>query len=566
MGTRARLWLPCALMLGACSGNIEQASSDRIGVAAQGGAGGQSSAASGGAGGASGAPSPPGGIPGAPGVIGLGANGITRLSRAEYRSTVQDLLGVDLGSDVELLPADSFTPFDNDYTLQAPSKALVEGLDALSKRAVASVLAAPALRSALVGCTPAGPDDAVCLADFIERFGRRALRRPLDDAEALAYQGFLPFAVASNDFYTAAGMVVRALLQDMEFIYRVELGEPIPGQPGAYWLSDFETASRLSYFLWGQNPDDELLDLAAAGQLSSDEGVRAAAERMLADERGLRRIERFHALWMGYDTLPHAPELNAAMRQETDALVRRVVFDEQRPWLDLFSATETWANDALAEIYGLTVPPGGEFAWVGYPAPDRRGILSHGSLLSNGVRGTDTSPTRRGKFVSERLACTPIPPPPDDVNADEPPADTSGANCKLDRYVAHRAEPRCAGCHGLMDGIGFGLERYDARGGYRESDDGKPECAIDGMGQLQSGGAFSGPAELASLLAGSGELTSCLIERLYQLGVGRNPGPQDAALLDALATRGGGPVLQLRQLVLDLVSSEGFRIRTIDER
>ena len=176
---------------------------------------------------------------------------------------------------------------------------------------------------------------------------------------------------------------------------------------------------------------------------------------------------------------------------------------------------------------------------------DRRGILSHGSLLSNGVRGSDTSPTRRGKFVSERLACTPIPPPPDDVNADEPPPDVSGQNCKADRYEAHRTQARCAGCHALMDGIGFGLENYDARGAYREHDDGKPECAIEGRGELQGVGAFSGPAELAALLAGSGELTSCLIQRLYQLGVGRDPLPQDMPLLDALATRGGGPGLQL---------------------
>jgi hypothetical protein len=116
-----------------------------------------------------------------------------------------------------------------------------------------------------------------------------------------------------------------------------------------------------------------------------------------------------------------------------------------------------------------------------------------------------------------------------------------------------------------MDGIGFGLENYDARGAFRETDDGKPECTIEGDGQLQ-GGAFTGPAELSELLAGSGELTRCLIERLYQSGVGRNPGPQDSALLEALATHGGGPELQLRKLVLEWVSSEGFRIRTIDER
>src|SRR5687768_1260616 len=152
MGTRARLWLPCVLMLGACSGTIEQASGDRGLADAPGGAGGQASAVAGGAGGVSGAQPPPGGIPGAPGVIGLGASGITRLSRAAYRGSVPSLPGFDLGSDVELLRADSITPFDNGYTLQAPSKALVEGLKPLRKRAVASVITEPALRSTLVGC------------------------------------------------------------------------------------------------------------------------------------------------------------------------------------------------------------------------------------------------------------------------------------------------------------------------------------------------------------------------------------------------------------------------------
>jgi hypothetical protein len=499
-------------------------------------------------------------------VLGVGANGITRLSRAEYRSTVQDLLGVDLGSDVELLPADSFTPFDNDYTLQTPSKALVDGLKALADRGVAAALADPALRSALVGCTPAGPDDAACLGEFIRRFGRRALRRPLDDAEVQTYQAFQSFAVASGDFHTAVSMVARAMLQDMEFIYRVELGDPIAGQPSVFRLRDFETASRLSYFLWGQNPDDALLDRAAAGELRTDAGVRAAAERLLDDERGRRRVERFHALWMGYDTLPHLPELNTAMRQETDALVRRVIYQDQRPWLDLFTSAETWVDRSLAELYDLPAPAGSGFAWVSYGTPDRRGLLAHGSLLSNGVRGTDTSPTRRGKFVTERLACTPVPPPPDDVNADEPPPAVSGENCKADRYEAHRSVQRCAGCHVLMDGIGFGLENYDARGAYRQADDDNPQCMIEGTGELQGRGTFSGPAELASLLVQSGDLASCLVERLHQLAVGRPVLPEDQPLLDALAMRGGGPALQMRQLMLDWVSSEGFRIRTVDER
>jgi Protein of unknown function (DUF1588)/Protein of unknown function (DUF1585)/Protein of unknown function (DUF1592) len=271
---------------------------------------------------------------------------------------------------------------------------------------------------------------------------------------------------------------------------------------------------------------------------------------------------------MGYDTLPHAPELNAAFRQESDALVRRVIFQDQRPWLELFSATETWANPALAALYGLGSAggTGTDFRWVAYPNADRRGILSHGSLLSNGATGTDTSPTRRGKFIQERLACTPIPPPPPDVKADQPPPAIGGKNCKLDRYADHRKESRCAGCHVLMDGVGFGLENYDRQGAFRTHDDGKPECTIDGKGELAGVGAFTGPAQLASQLVQSGKLTDCLIRRIYQLGVGREPrAADDAPMLDALAQHSGGANLQLRQLVLDWVSSAGFRSRIVDE-
>ena len=565
-GSHSR-WVAFALLAcAACDGSIS-AGGDTPGNVVLPGSGVAPPNAGMGASAAGSAAGAPGSAVGPGGALGVGANGITRLSRAEYRATVRGLLGVDIGADVELLPADSFTPFDNDYTLQVPSKALVDGLKAIAERVVSQVLADPALRAKLVLCTPSGPADAACLRDFVRRFGRRALRRPLSDLEVEAYLRFQSFAVASNDFYVAVSMVTRALLQDLELVYRVEVGEPLAGQPGAFQLDEWETASRLAFLLWGEAPDDALLDQAQAGALRADEGVRAAAERMLADERGVRRIQRFHALWLGYDTLPHAPELNAAMRQETDALVQRVIFEQQQPWLGLFNASETWANAALGKVYGFPNAPASGFAWVPYPGPERRGLLSHGSLLSNGTAGTDTSPTRRGKFIQERLACTPIPPPPEDVDADQPPPAKSPDDCKIDRYAAHRNEARCAGCHQLMDGVGFGLENYDQRGAYRTTDTGKPQCRIEGQGELPGAGTFSGPAQLAGLLADNGQLTRCLVQRLYQLGVGREPLPaQDAPQLEALAQRGAGPSLQLKQLVLDWVASPGFRVRIVDER
>lgn len=509
-------------------------------------------------------PTPPAAPGEAPATLARGATGVARLSREEYAATVKAVLGVDLGSDVELLPADSFTPFDNDYTLQVPSRTLVEGLKAVAERAVAKALADPATRAAWVGCMPARVDDAGCLGDFIRRFGRRALRRPLSDAEVQGYLAFLEFARSSNDFFTAVSMVGRAMLQDLEFVYRVEIGQPVANRPGVFVLGDFELASRLSYFLWGRNPDDELLDQAAAGGLRTAEGLRAAAERLLADERGMRRIERFHALWWGYARLPHSPELNTAMRRETDALVRRVVFEEGRPWLDLFTSNETYLDATLSQAYGLPAPEEPGFQWVTYPEGVRRGILSHGALLSNGVRGEDTSPTLRGKFIQERMLCTPIPPPPDGVVADQPPPATDGNNCKYDRYAAHRTAASCSGCHQLMDGIGFGLENYDPVGAFRSHDVGRPECTIEGTGNLPGVGSFRGPVELADRLIESGKLPGCVVQRLYQLGLGRAPRGEDTPMLDALSERFEASGYRLRALVLDWVSSDSFRERIVD--
>ncbi|HEX2880335.1 MAG TPA: DUF1595 domain-containing protein, partial [Polyangiaceae bacterium] len=152
--------------------------------------------------------------------LGRGATGVTRLSRAEYAATVQALLGLAVGADIELLPPDSFSPFDNAYSLQTPSKALVDGLAAIAKRLTERVLADVTLTNTLIGCVPTGAADAACFNQFLTRFGRSVLRRPLSDAELSEYAAFLPFAETSGDFNTAVGMAIRALLQDLEFVYR----------------------------------------------------------------------------------------------------------------------------------------------------------------------------------------------------------------------------------------------------------------------------------------------------------------------------------------------------------
>jgi hypothetical protein len=494
-------------------------------------------------------------------AAGLGPTGVRRLTRAEYRATIHDLTGIDPGADVEFLPQDAVTPFDNDYTTQEPSRALVEGVKAIADRAADTVVADAMIRDRVVGCTPSGPDDVACLESFVRSFGRRAVRRPLGDDEVAALLELSRFAVDEGDFYVAVRLVLRALLQDMELVYRIEIGEPAEG--GVLRLGPYELASRMSYFLWGSTPDDRLLDAAAAGDLSDAAGVRAVASEMLADPRAAERVERFHALWLGYDSLRHAASLATSMRAETDALVRRVVIEERGSWLDLFRADETFVDDTMAEIYGLPLP--GTPSWVSWGETGRRGILSQAAFLSGGAKFGDTSPVLRGILVRERLLCQDIPPPPPTVNVDEPPAEMDPADCKEDRYAMHRSGG-CASCHSLIDPIGFGLEQYDATGRFRTHDEGREDCVISGQGELVDLGAtFNGPAELADTLVEADLLDACAVSHLFQFTAGRTQREADVRLVSSLGERFTGGGHDLAALLLDVVSSEAFRHRVVDE-
>jgi hypothetical protein len=465
------------------------------------------------------------------------------------------------------LPTDSFTPFDNSPSYQSPSAALIQGLGVVAEAAAAKALATAELRASTVGCTPASAGDEACFRSFVSSLGRRAMRRPLSEAEVTGFvQRFLPFAQQSNDFYVAAGLAIRTLLQTMEFVYRTEIGSPVQGQADLVALTDWELGARLSYLLWGETPDNALLGAIEQGTLSTAGGLRTEALRLLGDPRGIARVQRFHAMWLNYERLPHSAALSAAFRTETDALVRRVVFDNGAAWSQLFTSTDSYINEELAQLYSMPAPQGGGFAWTPYPDATRRGLLSQGSLLSNGAKGADTSPTRRGKFILEQLLCSPVPPPPPGIDTDEPPAAVGGTNCKTERYREHSVNPDCAGCHSIMDPVGFGLENFDLSGRFRATEDGKPECAISGQGQLPGAGAFTGPAELSQLLTTSDKLGQCLAQRLYEFAVQRPslPGAPDAAPIQSLAAHLTSAQLSLREAMLAWLDSGAFRYRRIE--
>jgi hypothetical protein len=504
----------------------------------------------------------------------VGANGARRLSAVEYRLTVLDLLGVDVTDAALVLPTDERTPFDNELAKQTASQALIDGVEVLASEIAGEVVASPELRAAVVPCEPSGPADEACFRAFVTTFGRRALRRTVSDEEVDAFASrFMPHAATENDFWIAVDSALRAFLQHPEFLYRIEIGEPVPGMDGLYRLTDFQVATRLSYFLWGSGPPDWLLDAAEARELT-DGGradparLREAAATMLADERALARIARFHAMWLSYESLPHAAPIAAGMELETTSLLQRVLLDERRAWIDLLRADQTFLTPELAAHYGLPAPAGGAAGWVSYGDSGRRGILSHGSFLSAVPKFDDTSPTQRGLLIRTRLFCMDIEPPPPElgVNVDEPPGAANPDACKVERYSMWQTDG-CKVCHAYLEPVGFGLENFDAAGRFRATEPDKPECTIDGAGSLEGVGQFNGPAQLGELMIQSGEVDACVATMLYRYATGKYElDEHDAALLERLveAAKADGD-LKFDTLISEYVASEAFTLRRDEE-
>jgi hypothetical protein len=246
-------------------------------------------------------------------------------------------------------------------------------------------------------------------------------------------------------------------------------------------------------------------------------------------------------------------------------LLERIVFEEQRPWQDVFRLDETLVDDTLAAHYGLAPPGSDTPVWVPYDMPERRGLLAHGTFLSVGFEQGDTNVVRRGLQVRRLLLCEDIPPPPPTVDVDAEPEGV----CKVDKSAQH-AQGGCAGCHDLIDPVGFGLENFDSQGRYRTFEPDDPltdvdesvECEIAGTGNLVGIGEFRGPAELAELAIDSGMLDACVVEQLYRWSTGRGELDElDLAFIERVATELEGGDFRFDELVLDFVGHEAFGYR-----
>ncbi|MDF2692043.1 MAG: Cellulose-binding domain protein [Labilithrix sp.] len=464
----------------------------------------------------------------------FGPTSLRRQNRAELRGSLFDIFGVDPAPLADLLPADvtgaeTENPFDNDSHLQDVSTDLVVRLGSFAAEYAKLVLAKPARLLELGACAPAGAEDTACFDKIVRAAGRLAFRRKITADEVKRFDELMTYAKEDGDFFSAVDGFVQIVVQHPEFLYRIETGKPT-ATSGVFELEGREVATRLAFLLWGRVPDTQLLDAAETGSLATPKGRREQAERMLADPRAKEHWGRFHAQWLGYGNVTLPAALAADMKEETSKLLDLVVFEEKRPWLDVFTLDKTWVTPALAKHYGIAAPA--QPVWVPYEGQRGGGILAHGDFLLQGSKFGDTSPTLRGYRMLKRLLCKELGAIPPGIDTDNPPAGGSPTDCKPKRYNM-RDNAACASCHTQTDNIGFGLENFGPSGEWRETEPGLTSCAIDGKGRLLDK-EFSGPRELGAALASLPDLASCADRQLFRFAVGRADANEDARTLQAL--------------------------------
>jgi len=512
-----------------------------------------------------------------------------RLNRQEYNYTLRDLLNID-AHPADLFPADGGGGggFDNNADTLFVPPVLME----MYLKSAGEVLAAADARRLIT----TRPDDKklkrVAARECLDRFITKAFRRPVEPFEVDRFlQLFDQADHRGANFEAAIKLACKGVLISPHFLFRIE---KVQDTKEAYAISDYELASRLSYFIWSSMPDDELFKLAKENKLHEDATIDAQVRRMMKDPKSKALAEHFGGQWLGFNALhttaapdrtkfpKYTAEIRDSFYNQSVEFVDSV-FREDRSVLTLLDSDYTYLNEPIARLYGIPKITGEEMRRVPLtdpkasttqpvPKPNRRpletaapSLTVHGGVLGLGATHVitsyplRTSPVLRGRWVLETLLGAPPPPPPPDVPK-LPEDDTVTAGLSLrQRLEKHRSDPNCASCHARMDPIGFGLENFDPIGRWRKELSGQP---IDAVGTLTTGESFTGPNELKKILLNKKEdFSRTLTTKLLSYAIGRGPEFYDEpaiAIITADLTKND---YKSTTLVAAIVKSYPFRYR-----
>jgi hypothetical protein len=408
--------------------------------------------------------------------------------------------------------------------------------------------------------------DRACVRRIADNLARRAFRRPVtaDDVESL-----LPYfdegRKLPGGFDTGIEHLIAAVLVSPEFLYRKIEGNR---------LSDLELASRLSFFLWSQGPDDALLKVATAGTLNQPVVLRAHALRMLKDPRAASLVRNFALKSLDLDKLAEVqpdpnlfPTFSDLLRQdmatEAESFLTSVLLEDRNVG-DLLTANHTFLNERLARHYGIKTVFGPQFRRVTLDEPYRFGLLGKGAMLLRTSYGNRTSPVLRGAWVMGKLMGTPPTPPPPDVDTDLSQPKGEAPKTLRARLESHRSKPGCRQCHGVIDPIGLALENYDAIGRWRTVDS-EANAAIDARTELPDGQQVDGPAQLRqALFSGRDLFVRAFTEKLTMYALGRELKAYDMPQIRAVTRRAAAQDYRLSAIVSGIVTSDAFRLQARD--
>lgn len=466
------------------------------------------------------------------GVIHPGRVVAHRLNRVEYDNTIRDLFGVDLQPSSQFgFPEDNYIEgFDNNADALTASPLLLERYQAAAAAIVTQALdpapANAAQRARIMTCDPVTLGQAACANQILTGFATRAFRRPLMAAEVAPYTALLGVA---DSFEQAISLALQAMLLSPKFVFRVEAN---PAADTVAPLDGYELASRLSYFLWSSMPDAELLQRAADRSLLRPDEIARQVSRMLQDPKAASLLDNLAGEWFASRELAvkeitltdftFDDALRDAMGQEAKLFLGELIRGDH-PLGDLLDADFMFVNQRLAQHYGMPNASMLGDAFQKLPVSDARrggGVLTQANFLTVTSQRDRTSPTRRGKWVSENLLCVVIPPPPPKI-PELVANDMTMPTSTRDRLALHRQKgTTCNGCHQYMDPLGLAFEHYDAVGRYRDTDLG---AAIDASGEIPiTNVPFDGESSLTQALSQDPRVDDCVTRKLFTYALGRS--------------------------------------------
>jgi hypothetical protein len=507
-----------------------------------------------------------------PTVLEVGPTPLRRLSRIEYNNAVRDLLGDTTQPAASFVAEEKVLGFSSNSVTAVTEVINEQYLDAALQIAERAL---PTLASRWP-CVAQGGE--VCARQVLHDLGRQAYRGALDSTEEDRLLALYTATATALDDAAGLQASIAAILTSPRFLFTIELGA-VGTTEAVVPLSQHETAARLAFFLWRSLPDETLLAAADRGELATAEQVEAQARRLFEDPKANDALDDFVQQWVRLENMAALnkssmvyPEFSEALKQsllqETLTFYRETVRGPVGSVATLLTSSQSYVNRQLAQQYynvGSSAPDETSFVLTELNSdpnnPRRAGLLTQGSVLAMQAHPTRASPVHRGKLVREQLLCQPLPPPPPNVKNTLP--EGQQGEVTRDVFSQHATDPSCAGCHRLMDPIGYGFGHYDGMGKYLDDENGQP---IDANGEVVSAGPaldgpFSGAVELANKLASSGLVEPCFAVQLSRYALGRAETNSDACSLQASYAAFQNSGFQVRELMAAIARSDSFRLR-----